>query len=128
MTTFKIIFIFNFYKIQATNLNSDKNWNTSCAPASAAGWTVYLIFTNHVEEFNNSSTFKYEINIPLEELQSKDLRLKYIKANNKNPGVTIDFLKVSTNEIFTMTFNNKYMSMLIKIIMNILILHYVHLY
>ena len=88
--------------MQATNLNSDKNW------------TIYLRYNKHVEEFNNSSTFKYEINIPLEELQSKDLRLKYIKATNKNPSVTIDFLKVSTNEIFTMTFTNKYISRLIK--------------
>ena len=87
---------------------------------SGINWSICLIYDKYVEGSVDPATLRYEIIIPIEELQSKDLRLKYIKSNNKNTSITIDFLKVTNKEMFTMNFSNKNISNLISQIFDLI--------
>ena len=76
-------------------------------------WTVYLRYDKYGDN-NLVSKLKYEITFLVIELNwEQKKRIKYIITSSKTTNVTIDFLDVDENKLYSKTFNNKYISELI---------------
>lgn len=101
-----------------TSCDGSESYHTSCVdPEGYFGyepWTVYVRYDNY--DRYGCYRRKYEITIPTVEISNdskQEERIRYIKANSKNTNVRIDFMNTYTNQTYSKTFNNKYISKLI---------------